>query len=375
MRRLLLPVAAALLVASGASCREERFQRVLPPGVRVDAYAQSAAKKIDVLWVVDNSGSMAAHQDNLARNFRSFIDAFSQGGVDFRLGITTTDIFRDAGRFRGPVLTPETPGLQDAFATAIRVGTDGSAYEAGLEAARLALDRQRRANQPATDAVAACRLKCPAGRDAAACQESCVAANPVPFLRPDAFLYIVFVTDEEDRSSQDVRGFYREFMSAKGVGNDGMVTTAAIMGDVPAPACDTANPGTRYKQLSDLTGGEVGSICDAEFATALERLANNAIGLKRRFALEEEPDLDTLEVFVRLPCDAPDARTARCAALERAECQGAAPDALGLVCTPRQGLPDGWVYEEGARVVYFAGASVPGVPAQVELQYFEKGSR
>ena len=74
-----------------AACRPENLSATLPPDVRVDTYAQQAASKIDVLWVVDNSGSMAARQENLAKNFQSFIGIFSRGQIDFRLAVTTSN--------------------------------------------------------------------------------------------------------------------------------------------------------------------------------------------------------------------------------------------------------------------------------------------
>src|SRR6185295_14404607 len=118
--------------------------------------------------------------------------------------------------------------------------------------------------------------------------------------RPDAYLYLVFISDEEDESSEDVRFFWRQFETVKGIGNDGTVTTAAIMGDVPTNGCG-ATPGARYKALSDLTGGEVGSICDPSFADTLKKLATNAVGLKRKFALGSTPDTTSLQVTIAYP--------------------------------------------------------------------------
>jgi hypothetical protein len=206
----------------------------------------------------------------------------------------------------------------------------------------------------------------------AQCQAACDTNTTFQFLRRDAYLYLIFVTDEEDRSSQDVRYFYRYFETVKDVGNDGMVTTAAIMGDVPSNSCG-ATPGTRYKQLSDLTGGEVGSICDANFASALAKLARNAVGLKRKFALQAKPNLQTLQVRLRYPCNVPADQIAACASVDRTKCEGNPVDSMNVTCTPKMGAPDGWVYEEGGNLVFFSGESVPGLSAQIELQYYEEG--
>lgn len=368
--RPIIPALFLFVAASGCNCGPERLQRTLPPDVRVDTYNQQAASKIDVLWVVDNSGSMAARQENLARNFQSFITEFTRNSIDYRIAVTTTDIFKEAGRFVGTprVLQNTTPNVATAFANNIKVGINGSPYEVGLEAARMSLDLQKQANDAQ---VMQCKAACPTdGR--AVCQAKCDTDSEFPFLRRDAYLYLIFVTDEEDRSSQDVRFFYRYFETVKGVGNDGTVTTAAIMGDTPSNSCG-ATPGTRYKALSDLTGGEVGSICDGNFSETLGKLARNAVGLKRKFALQTAPNLQTLEVTLRYPCNVPADQIANCASTDRAACEGQAADAEELVCVPKRGEPDGWVYEDGGNLVYFTGESVPGLSAIIELQYYEEG--
>lgn len=366
------PLTLLLLTVSalGCECRPQGLVNTLPPDVRVDTYTQQAASKIDVLWVVDNSGSMAARQENLARNFGSFIQEFTRNSIDYRIAVTTTDIFKEAGRFVGTpkILTPTTPNVAAAFANNIKVGITGSPFEVGLEAARLSLDLQVQAN---TASVMQCQAACPMANQAV-CRANCETTAVFQFLRRDAYLYLIFVTDEEDRSSQDVRFFYRYFETVKGVGNDGTVTTAAIMGDTPSNACG-ATPGTRYKALSDLTGGEVGSICDTNFSTTLGKLARNAVGLKRKFALQAKPNIQTIQVRLRYPCNVPADQIASCASVDRTACMGNPADSMNLVCTPKQGAPDGWAYEEGGNLIFFAGESVPGLSGQIELQYYEEG--
>ena len=41
------------------------------------------ATQLDILWVIDNSGSMAASQARLAANFDSFIDGFRKRSLDY----------------------------------------------------------------------------------------------------------------------------------------------------------------------------------------------------------------------------------------------------------------------------------------------------
>jgi hypothetical protein len=148
-------VRLALIVTEGATPVEERF-------VAADIDA------VDILLVVDNSGSMADDQQLLAANFASFFgSALADDGIDFQVGVTTTDVLSPAGargRLVGEVLTRGTANLAEAFAAQVQVGIDGAGLELGLEAVRLAL------------------------------------ADPVnaPLFRDEAALSVVFVTDEED---------------------------------------------------------------------------------------------------------------------------------------------------------------------------------
>ena len=50
--------------------------------------------KVDILWVVDTSGSMAPYQDNLAQNFNSFISSFATKGFDFHMAVVGTDAWK-----------------------------------------------------------------------------------------------------------------------------------------------------------------------------------------------------------------------------------------------------------------------------------------
>lgn len=358
------------LAVAGCECRPPSLVNTLPPDVRVDTYTQQAASKIDVLWIIDNSGSMAPRQENLARNFGSFITEFTRNSIDYRIAVTTTDLFKEAGRFVGTpkIISPTTPNVTTVFANNVKVGITGSPYEVGLEAARLSLDLQLQANAAA---VLQCQAACPSTNNAT-CKAKCETDTVFQFLRRDAYLYLIFVSDEEDRSSQDVRYFYRYFETVKGVGNDGTVTTAAIMGDTPTNTCG-ATPGVRYKALSDLTGGEVGSICDGNFSVTLGKLARNAVGLKRKFALQAKPNIQTIQVRLRYPCNVANDQILACASVDRTACAGNPVDSMNLVCTPKQGAPDGWEYEEGGNLIYFAGESVPGLSGQIELQYYEEG--
>jgi hypothetical protein len=113
-------IAASTLVIL-AACQDYNFNPVgkcvIQPGAsRIQLSSLSTA---DILFVVDDSGSMAPEQDSLARNFTSFIDALArteaqraQTGLqplEFHIAITTSAIF-DGEQPSGAPACASAPG-------------------------------------------------------------------------------------------------------------------------------------------------------------------------------------------------------------------------------------------------------------------------
>ncbi|MBC8068794.1 MAG: VWA domain-containing protein, partial [Deltaproteobacteria bacterium] len=48
-------------------------------------------RDVDVLFVIDNSGSMGEAQASLSRSFSVFIDVLEKAEANYRIGVTTTD--------------------------------------------------------------------------------------------------------------------------------------------------------------------------------------------------------------------------------------------------------------------------------------------
>jgi hypothetical protein len=114
-----------------------------------------------ILFVIDDSGSMAEEQGNLRTNIQAFIDAFTAAapGALFHMGVVTTDTMSPArsGRLNDVAVdTPldcttglpsplpkwvdeSTPELARTFGCLASVGTSGFGGETALGAARLAL--------------------------------------------------------------------------------------------------------------------------------------------------------------------------------------------------------------------------------------------
>lgn len=53
------------------------------------------ARRLDVLWVIDNSNSMCEEQRELREHFEAFIEPLMRAGIDLHLGVTTTHVSED----------------------------------------------------------------------------------------------------------------------------------------------------------------------------------------------------------------------------------------------------------------------------------------
>jgi len=102
--RLVVPFCAALLLGG---CLDHPLKQVAYDKASEGELVFNVAvnKDVDILFVIDNSGSMAEEQALLSANFKSFIDVLERDDVraNYRIGITTTD----SGNPRCPNSTPE----------------------------------------------------------------------------------------------------------------------------------------------------------------------------------------------------------------------------------------------------------------------------
>lgn len=245
---------------SGATWADETFQQ-----------AAETTKKLDIVWVIDNSNSMADEQSALGSNFDLFIQDFITRQVDFQMAITTTDTTGDNG---GQAVAGSQAKLTSAMAQAnqtqflsdfnslVRVGINGSGNEKGLEASKMFLDRFQSS-----------------------------------WLRPDAYLVVVYVSDEEDQSPLAKEDYLARLRGAKD--NDGYVKAYSIVGITGCPA--NTNGYTcgyqRYQFQADETGGSTSDI-HGNFAQILESMSGSVINLLDSFPLAHSPLVGTTTVKV-----------------------------------------------------------------------------
>ncbi len=266
-----------------------------------DYFTQISGKKVDILFVIDESGSMCDEQDSLAQNISALTNYALQWDNDFQIGITLTNIDADydkVGHLLGTsmrYLTNTTiaafPGLVDT------IGCGGSGkQEAGLEGGRRAISPPLITD---TDIPCTCGddQPCPGVcADELRCVKGKCGGYNRGFLRPDATLEVVFLSDEEDQSPGSVPFYIDFYKSIKGFLNTSLFHAHAICG--PSGGCgssqqsgnDGADHGERYIAVQEATGGKFGSICDDDYASTLAEIGEIAFGLQVQFFLTANAD-------------------------------------------------------------------------------------
>lgn len=278
MRALVL--APALLVAcqdynlQGPSDQGGKYNPPdLSPEKQADQITQVTVPAVDVLFVVDNSCSMEEEQYALRSNFPEFMRYFTGSGLDYHVGVTSTDMDR-TNRQAGLLVEDSSGGdlyidssyteseAVNSFSDRTTLGTNGSGTERGKDAAWGVLVTNQSQDQG--------------------------------FYRAEADISVVVISDERDYSDVSIN----EFTSwLSGLKPDGTVYFSSIVGPDPN-GCATAERGTGYLEVTERVGGIEWSICDTDWSDLLAELGLQAAGLKREFFLSLVPVEDTIEVSV-----------------------------------------------------------------------------
>ena len=110
---------------------------------------------LDILVVIDNSGSMEEEQRNLSSKLLPLLSYVSES--DWKIGVVTTD--KADGCLRD-VIRKNQQNPEFAFASAIRAGTNGSGIEAGIPQAVRALSPHVLVDNLVTTQFSSRRLDC-----------------------------------------------------------------------------------------------------------------------------------------------------------------------------------------------------------------------
>lgn len=351
-----LSIAAAALAFTACSKSADSFSLLADSS----SYKQNAVytpRKVDILWVIDNSGSMETSQTNLANNFPAFINKFVATGSDFRMAVTTTDAYlapyhkanqptvfdyKDYSLIRDGagsthsgvfVIDPSTPNISDVFLKNIKQGINGSGDERAFSSFEATLSDARNS----------------------------------AFRRPDAFLAVIVVSDEDDFSHNDntngmntynfmenyndptmysiqhYMDFLTNFTAAAGASKNFSVNSISIVDSTCLNKLQNGAQkiGQRYMALASASGGKATSLCN-DFSDSLKVLADAIVDLSSEFKLTREPIESTIVVTVNgvtVPNDA----------------------------------TNGWTYNASAISISFHGSAVPAAGADVRINFDPKG--
>ena len=266
--------------------------------------------KVDILFVIDNSSSMAVEQGRIASRFDNFIDQI--GDLDWHIGITTTDSTPNSREryWSDGRLVPFSPGLyylnssmdirtaRAFFSRHIQRKEDGSDVERGIYTTYRTLERGALGNTEVDRQIA-------------------------QFIRYDADFAVVLVSDEDEapangncqkncsyrkRSQPDnlikyvnsLFGVHKVFQFHSIITH----TKACLDGQ-------GYSYGRKYKELSMKTGGVIGNICSDDYSNILSMIGRKVLNLNKSYKLECKPlDFDkngimdirvTSDSFSRIP--------------------------------------------------------------------------
>lgn len=236
--------------------------------------------KVDILFVVDSSGSMTKERANLGSRLSAFIGQLNN--LDWRICVTTTDVNKIKGQplafTNGTTfLDKNTVNVNNVFLDRMNTIVEGSGDEQAIAALNRAFDPP---------------------------DSNCY--------RSDAALAAIILSDEDERST----GGFPEFTSSNQYRDLGPMNFPASAVNTVARAWNQQKSftvhsivikpgdqtcwdqqaadspvwfGRRYEALSKLTGGIVGNICAADYSSQLVDFATRIQNSLSSITLKCEP--------------------------------------------------------------------------------------
>ena len=277
--------------------RAEPFQSGITGGAQtaasiVDQWDQSTPK-VDLLIVIDNSGSMKQEQQALAQNLDRLWNRISLANADYHIAVTTTGMHPftsgmlqcpgganggEAGRFfpvnaeRPRILTPQTPNVRDVLFANTDVGICNY-DERFLDPVLAAL------TDPLISSTKAPGTVWPNDGNAG-------------FLRDDARLALLAVSDADDANDVINPPPVSDYVSRLAQVKKGALDLISFAGLVPLTHCEpqAEGVGTRYMELAKQLNGHLEDICDlGNFGSMLESSLGGLLLPLTSFPLSARP--------------------------------------------------------------------------------------
>jgi len=279
-----------------------------------ERYTASAKPMIDILWCIDNSGSMADDQASLAGNFPLFINYAVNVNADFQIGVISTEINEpaktDSGNYNYPGVLFNKKDTPKIIANNPPNNPTPN-YEPILSTGQDIIDAFRK-----NALIGEC-----CSDEAEACFEATKMAFSSPiiddpqknkgFLRDQAKLYLIMVADEDDQSpgtvdyyadylrqiKKDATGKLLSLSIVTGLDKDGDINN--LPNPMKCPGSSSESAGVRYLDMFKKIGnGIAASICNKNWGPLMSKLGLDVFDTKNEFFLHSKPDENSIEVYV-----------------------------------------------------------------------------
>ena len=285
-----------LLLALTFGCGEKRtnylYHDILPFEEKDDRIYPisylNTDKRIDVLMVIDNSQSMQSIHNNVITNAELFFEQFvDRKYIDWKLGIVSTSImnapFLGFDRpFSSSLIDPYDPAtLTQAihtFSAAVRsLGINGSTSEYVFHNAKRALDKYG-------------------------------ANSTNPFLRRDAHLVVIMISDEPEQSEDEFGALYRaaDFYDhlTQYVESNKILRFYGALAFADLQNCRMGlkkYAGSPFEEIINLSEGMVISACSPDFGLELAKVGRDIVSIvgSPSLLLKRRPKVETLEIYYK----------------------------------------------------------------------------
>ncbi len=245
-------------------------------------------KRIDVLMVIDNSGSMQNIQNNVITNADVFFEQFAKRQfIDWKLGIVSTSSAESPylgfnRPFSSSLIDPNDPvtfakAIQTFGEAVRRLGTRGDHAEYVFYNVKKPLDLYG-------------------------------ATSTNPFLRRNAHLVVIMISDEPEQSQKnygplyDAEDFYNHILQY--IGSDKVLRFYGALAFRDLKACQNTAYNGRYagspfEKIIDHSDGLVISACSPQFGMELAKIGRDIasiVGIPS-LLLRRRPLVETLEIY------------------------------------------------------------------------------
>ncbi|MCS6838945.1 MAG: hypothetical protein NZ480_08870 [Bdellovibrionaceae bacterium] len=273
-------------------------QAFISSAVKWDAGIEFINPKVDILFVVDDSSSMSSHQSNLAQNIARFLNQFvKRRDIDYQVGVITTamGVHNDrphlcCGRLVDlsghRFVNSSTNNLVRALQINLLVGTRGDPYEMVFSPIMKALSPEMR------------------------------NGYNKGFLRDDAHLIIVVISDAEDQSDKENHSEYHTspispyeayqfLLNLKNKDLDKIMAYGVIVPVNDIFGCARDEEGVLPRRIEaflrnfDKSGQNIFNLCDPFFGEHLVRIGEHAVRrLSRTIYLSRPPIVSSIRVQI-----------------------------------------------------------------------------